>query len=104
LSVTPIGENRFLLVFVQDVMSDRVAYKVGSSPIGPFGETVVFYQAPEPQAMGSPIYVYNAKAHPHLSAPGLLLISYNVNRSGGLPHNTDEYRPRFVELPISSIK
>jgi len=104
LSVTPIGDNRFLLVFVQDVMSDRVAYKVGSSPIGPFGETVVFYQAPEPQAMGSPIYVYNAKAHPHLSAPGLLLISYNVNRLGSLPHNTNEYRPRFIELPVSAIK
>jgi hypothetical protein len=104
LSVTPIGDNRYLLVFMQDVMSDRVAYKVGSSPIGPFGETVVFYQAPEPTEMGSPIYAYNAKAHPHLSAPGLLLISYNVNRLRSLPHTTDDYRPRFIELRIEEIK
>jgi len=104
LSVTPIGENRFLLVFMQDVMSDRVAYKIGSSPIGPFGETVVFYQTPEPQVMGPPIYSYNAKAHPHLSVPGLLLISYNVNRLHSLPHTTDDYRPRFIELRVSEIE
>ena len=104
LSVTPIAKDKFLLVFTQDVMSDRIAYKVGSSPIGPFGETVVFYRAPEPQAMGEGIYVYNAKAHPHLSAPGLLLVSYNVNRLGGLPRHTHEYRPRFIELPIAGIE
>ena len=104
LSVTPIAKDKFLLVFTQDVMSDRIAYKVGSSPIGPFGETVVFYRALEPQAMGEGIYVYNAKAHPHLSAPGLLLVSYNVNRLGSLPRNANEYRPRFIELPMSEIK
>jgi len=86
LSVTPIGEDRYLLVYMQSVMSDRLAYKVGSSPIGPFGEAVIFHRAPEPTEMGPPIYSYNAKAHPHLSAPGLLLISYNVNRLRSLPH------------------
>ena len=104
LSVTPLAKDKFLLVFTQDVMSNRIAYKVGSSPIGPFGETVVFYRAPEPAAMGNPIYVYNTKAHPHLSAPGLLLVSYNVNRLASLPRTTDEYRPRFIELPVSAIK
>ena len=104
LSVTPIGQGKFLLVFTQDVMSDRIAYKVGDSPIGSFGETVVFYRAPEPKTLGEGIYVYNAKAHPHLSRPGLLLISYNVNRLGGLPRTTDEYRPRFIELPIEAVK
>jgi len=104
LSVTPIGEDRYLLVYMQSVMSDRLAYKVGSSPIGPFGEAVIFHRAPEPTEMGPPIYSYNAKAHPHLSAPGLLLISYNVNRLRSLPQTTNDYRPRFVELRISEIK
>ena len=103
LSVTPIAKDTFLLVFVQDVMSSRVAYKVGNSPMGPFGETVVFYEAPEPKTMERGIYVYNAKAHPHLSEPGLLLISYNVNRLGSLPRNSNEYRPRFIELPMSAV-
>ena len=103
LSVTPIGQDQFLLIFVQDVMSGKVAYKTGSSPIGPFGPTVVFYEAPEPKTMERGIYVYNAKAHPHLSAPDWLLISYNVNRLGSLPRNANEYRPRFIELPISAV-
>lgn len=104
LSVTPIGRDRYLLVFMQDVMSDRLAYKVGNSPVGPFGKTIVFHRASEPQTMGSPIYAYNAKAHPHLSAPDLLLISYNVNRLNSLPRNTDEYRPRFIELRVSDVE
>ena len=104
LSVTPIGQGKFLLIFTQDVMSDRIAYKVGTSPIGPFGETVVFYRAPEPKTLGEGIYVYNAKAHPHLSRPGWLLISYNVNRLGSLPRTTNEYRPRFIELPMEAVK
>ena len=104
LSVTPIAQDIFLLVFTQDVMSDRIAYKTGGSPIGPFGETVVFYRAPEERAMGDDVRVYNAKAHPHLSSPGLLLISYNVNRPGRLPRHTGQYRPRFIELPIEGIR
>jgi len=104
LSVTPIGEGRYLLIYMQNVMSDRLAYKIGSSPVGPFGEAVIFYRAPEPTEMGPPIYSYNAKAHPHLSAPGLLLISYNVNRLRSLPHTTDDYRPRFIELRLEEIK
>jgi len=48
--------------------------------------------------------VYGAKAHPHLSAPGELLISYHVNTfdfwenfsAGGV----DIYRPRFIKLPL----
>ncbi|MCL2005234.1 MAG: DUF4185 domain-containing protein [Planctomycetaceae bacterium] len=104
LSVTPIADGKFLLVFTQDVMSDRIAYKKGSSPIGPFGEAVIFYRAPEPTAMGDGVRVYNAKAHPHLSAPDFLLISYNVNRPGNLPRTTDQYRPRFIELAMDGIE
>jgi len=104
IGTTPTGECRYLLVYMQNVMSDRLAYKVGSSPIGPFGEAVIFHRAPEPTEMGPPIYSYNAKAHPHLSTPGFLLISYNVNRLRSLPHTTDDYRPRFIELPVSEIK
>ncbi|MCL2710135.1 MAG: DUF4185 domain-containing protein [Planctomycetaceae bacterium] len=84
--------------------ADEWRFWDGSSPIGPFGEAVIFHRAPEPTEMGPPIYSYNAKAHPHLSAPGLLLISYNVNRLRSLPHTTDDYRPRFIELRISEIK
>jgi len=43
-------------------------------------------------------FVYNAKAHPHLSGMEDLLISYNVNTSDffELFNNADSYRPRFI--------
>ncbi len=46
---------------------------------------------------------YNAKAHPHLSPPGELLIRYNVDSSDfwGQFKNADIYRPRFIRLKWS---
>lgn len=46
-------------------------------------------------------YTYNAKAYPHLSKPGELLISYNVNafnfeeKFHMYPHHL---RPRFITV------
>ena len=104
LSVTPLPDGRFLLVYTRDVMSPIVECRLGDSPVGRFGEPIRIYEAPEPERLGPGIYCYNAKAHPHLSRPGKLLISYNVNRLGGLPHRTDEYRPRFIELDLNRFK
>ena len=47
--------------------------------------------------------MYNAKAHPHLSRPGELLISYNVNTFdfwGDFFRDADIYRPRFIRLKL----
>ncbi len=104
LSVTPLPDGRFILVYTKDVMGPQLEYRIGPTPLGPFEKPVPFYGTPEPEELGKGIYSYNAKAHPHLSKPGKLLISYNVNRLGGLPHKTDEYRPRFVELDLSTLK
>ncbi len=100
LSVTPLPDGRFILVYSRDSIGPVLEYRVGKSPIGPFDEPVPFFETPEPKQLGNGIYTYNAKAHPHLSAPGTLLVSYNVNRMGGLPRSIDEYRPRFVTLEI----
>ena len=47
---------------------------------------------------GNNYYTYNAKAHPHLSEEGSLLISYNVNVINGDAVNTTDYHPRFIKL------
>lgn len=101
LSVTPVEGDRFMLVYTRDVMSPHIECRTGKSPVGPFASPVRIFYCPEPSEMGNGIYTYNAKAHPHLSRPSMLLISYNVNRFASLPHRTDEYRPRFIELLIS---
>ena len=40
---------------------------------------------------------YNAKAHPALSGPNELLITYNVNGEDCFVYG-DTYRPRFLRL------
>jgi len=98
-SVTPLPDGRFLLVFQRDSLSPRVEAAVADAPTGPWPETRTIYWAPE--ALGDPdVYPYNAKTHPHLSRPGELLISYNVNTLDFLDHfaDADLYRPRFLKL------
>lgn len=103
LSVTPMKSGplagKYLLVFEKDSLSNYMTYSVGDSPVGPFGPPIPFYYATEPAA-GQTINTYNAKAHPHLSADGELLVSYNVNASDSQVHYTDGtiYRPRWLRM------
>ena len=101
LSVTPLADGRYLLVFQLDTISNKVAVRVGDTPVGPWSDYKVVYEAPE-TAISPNILIYNAKAHPHLSEPGRLLISYNVNTTdfGEAFRNADIYRPRFIWLPL----
>ncbi|NQU50418.1 MAG: DUF4185 domain-containing protein [Planctomycetes bacterium] len=100
-SVTPLPNGKFLMAFQQDTIGREVAVRLGASPVGPWGPIVEVYTCPVPS--NPPVYTYNAKAHPHLSDPGTLLISYNVNSAGSFwDHFTyaDIYRPRFIRLRI----
>lgn len=103
LSVTPLADGRFLLVFMLDALGRDVAVRYGSSPVGPWGEPISVWRADEPD-LDPDIFTYNAKAHPHLSAPGELLISYNVNSTVWDDHfavgGADIYRPRFVKIRL----
>lgn len=103
ISVTPLPDGRFMVVHQLDTLSATVAVRYGSSPVGPFGKPIPVWLCPEDN-LTPDTFVYGAKAHPHLSAPGELLISYHVNtfdfwenfRAGG----KDIYRPRFIKLPL----
>jgi len=97
-SVSPLQDGRYILVFQIDCIGPNVGFRIGDSPVGPFGPAQEIYYCPEREYAG--IYTYNAKAHPHLSEQGELLISYNVNTTNFWDHfqNADIYRPRFVRL------
>lgn len=100
LSVTPLADGRYLLVFQLDALSSNVGARVGESPVGPWGPAIEVYSCPEVE-QDPDYYCYNAKAHPHLSEPGTLLISYNVNTFdffGDFFSDADLYRPRFIRL------
>ncbi|MBT9595213.1 MAG: DUF4185 domain-containing protein [Vitreoscilla sp.] len=103
LSVTPLPDGRYLVVHQLDTLSASVAVRYGDTPVGPFGPPIIVWTCPE-DGLTPDTFVYGAKAHPHLSAPGELLISYHVNTfdfwenfsAGGV----DIYRPRFIKLPL----
>jgi hypothetical protein len=84
------------------LLGDTVCLCVGDGPAGPFHAPTGLWRCPEKTAPDRPagLYVYNAKAHPHLARPGELLISYNVNTTRWDVHLrcADVYRPRFVRV------
>jgi hypothetical protein len=102
LSLTPLKDGRYLLVFQADGIGNHTAIRIGNSPVGPFGPLQNIWRVPE---LTEPpgIIPYNAKAHPVLSSGNRLLISYNTisadyfNDILKYPHM---YRPRFFWLEI----
>ena len=98
LSVTPLSDGRFVLIFQVLGLSDKVGMRIGASPVGPFSGIHEIYQTPE---MESGLWCYNAKAHLNLSQPDELLISYNTitpNFWIDIKEDAHIYRPRFIKL------
>lgn len=99
LSVTPTEDGRCLLTFTVMGISDKIGIRVGSSPVGPFGEVNEVYTCPEYKEKG--LLPYNAKAHYHLSKPGELLVSYNtitLNFWEDIQKDATIYHPRFIKV------
>tara|TARA_Y100000590_G_scaffold470699_1_gene667972 strand:+ start:12097 stop:14022 length:1926 start_codon:yes stop_codon:yes gene_type:complete len=106
-SVTQLGNDRYIAVFQQGGVGNYVAYRSASSITGPFSIFNLIWNAPEYNEFED-VAAYNAKAHPHLSDPDHLLISYNVNTNIGGDfwyhfERGDLYRPRFISFPLNNI-
>ncbi len=74
--------------------------QVGDSPAGPFYPFKKVWETPEIYE-DIDFYTYNAKAFPHLSNPGELLISYNMNAFNFIEKfhkNPQHLRPRFITV------
>jgi hypothetical protein len=99
-SVTPLPDGRYLLAYQKFGIGEETAGRLGPSPTGPFGAPTTLWTCPE-AGLDPDIYCYNAKAHPHLSPPGELLVSYNVNTFDFADHvYADIYRPRFIRVRL----
>ena len=101
LSVSPLpwDSGKYILISQKDIAGHLITYRIGETPVGPFGEMADLYHTDE-WLKGEGITTYNAKAHPHLSKPDELLVSYNVNTLSTDTHikNGDVYRPRFIAV------
>lgn len=101
LSVTPLPDGRYVMVFQKDGIGQFVGIRLGASPVGPFGPIMDVYDVSEDLKPSKDLFPYNAKAHPVLSAPGELLISYNINSfkfDKDIKLFPNLYRPRFIRL------
>lgn len=101
LSVTPLGDGRFAMIFQVDGLGKYIGLRLGSTPHGPFGPVINVYDVSKDLEDDKDIFPYNAKAHPVLSNPGELLISYNVNSFDFFNDILDYphlYRPRFIRM------
>src|SRR5699024_7377857 len=101
LSVTPLEDGRYAMIFQVDGISPKIGLRLGETPVGPFGPIIELYDVSKDIEKGKNIYPYNAKAHPVLSEPGELLISYNVNSFDffrDIWEMPNLYRPRFIKL------
>lgn len=102
LSVSPLPDGRYALVFQVSTISPIIGMRIGSSPAGPFGPIIHLFDTSE-ALVGEKFFTYNAKAHPSLSGPGELLISYNVNSFDFLKDikaHPNLYRPRFIRVKL----
>jgi hypothetical protein len=100
LSVSPMPDGRYAMIFQVAGMSKDIGLRIGQTPYGPFGPIIKIYDCSKDLAKKTYL-VYNAKGHPSLSKPGELLISYNINSAEfdkDLKLDPQLYRPRFVRL------
>jgi len=106
-SVTRVG-NVYVLVTqnILQAFSPEIDVLFSCSPAGPFTDRTAIYDEPEHNlyaGLGDPdVYAYNAHAHPEVSPPGHLVISYNVNSlvNTDLYRDAAIYRARFIDLRL----
>lgn len=100
LSVSMLAPGKYALVYQLSSIFPEICIQTGPTPYGPFGPRIVLYKT-SADISDPDLFTYNAKAHPALSQPGELLISYNVNTFKFLdilPKQPNLYRPRFVRV------
>jgi len=100
MSVSPIGPNQYALVYQLGGILPTICMQVGPTPYGPFGPRMKIWDTSK-DIRGDHLFTYNAKAHPALSKPGELLVSYNVNSfkfDDQIRKIPDLYRPRFIKV------
>jgi Domain of unknown function (DUF4185) len=102
LSVTPLPDGRYAMVFQTDGIGNSVGLRLSTTPYGPFGPIIKIWDCTE-QKEGKNFIVYNAKVHPSLSKPGEMLISYNVGSFdfwNDVKDHSNFYRPRFIRVKL----
>lgn len=103
LSVSPLPDGRYALIFQIGTITKDIGLRIGKTPYGPFGPAMKIWDCSK-DLLKKTYMVYNAKAHPSLSGPDELVISYNINSTQflkDLKADPNLYRPRFIKLKFN---
>ncbi len=102
MSLSPMPDGRFILAHQYFGMEQQVAIQIAKNPAGPYFPVRKIWNCKEWE-QDFDYFSYNAKGFPHLSKPGELLISYNVNSLDFWNDILKEprlCRPRFFRLEL----
>ncbi|MEY3051348.1 MAG: hypothetical protein RLY31_1133 [Bacteroidota bacterium] len=102
MSLSPTADGRYALVYQYFGLEQEVAVQLTRSPAGPYLPARKVWHCREWEA-DLDYFAYNAKAFPHFSQPGELLVSYNVNSFDFWQDIQKEprlCRPRFFRVKI----
>ncbi len=96
---------RYVMLYSELTLGPRILCRTADKPEGPWSEPQTLYTCPEP-ASDKKLMVYACKAHPELSRPGELLVSYCVNSTDfwDVIAHAEKYRPRFVRIPLAMLE
>ncbi len=106
-SVTPrtiAGKKVWVLIHSEPFFGTRIMARTAPAMHGPWSSARPIYQVPHIDR-DKKHFTYAAKAHPELSKPDELLVSYVVNSFdfGESATNAGIYRPRFIRVPLSVL-
>jgi hypothetical protein len=93
-------DGEYVLATTDSYLDPQIYLYTAPTPVGPFSGKTEIYTAPQ---AGGDIYVYNVAAHPELTSPGRLVLSYNVNSFdlADLYANINNNRARFITVDFS---
>jgi hypothetical protein len=93
--------NKYAAVYTELGLSDRIVGRFADAPEGPWSEPVLLYRCPE-MKRDKRVFTYAAKAHPHLSGEGELVVSYCANSFdlGPVINDATLYWPTFVRVTL----
>ncbi|HRQ72745.1 MAG TPA: hypothetical protein PLU35_06930 [Phycisphaerales bacterium] len=96
--------SRYTMIYSEPPLGSGIMARTALRPEGPWCDPVRLYECPE-AGQDPRNLVYSAKAHPHLSREGELLVSYCVNSTDfwHMAANADLYLPRFIRVPLASL-
>lgn len=108
-SVTPIKNGpfsgKYMMIYMRRLSHPVVEYRVSNNLVGPWSEGVPVWGITEELDLYGMenANVYGAKAHPHLSESGELLVSYCCNVKQHDIRNNNKNRARFFRIKLNEF-